>query len=75
MRKVGGILAIVSIIEMIYTQHGGERTNIDTGGEFIRSSDGRGRGENREQRVPATGVPAHHSLSRTTLIAAAVSTC
>ena len=30
---------------------------------------------NREQRVRDNGVPAHQSLSRTTLIAAAVSTC
>src|SRR3954454_21058134 len=30
---------------------------------------------NREQRVRDNGVPAHHSLSRTTLSAAAVSRC
>ena len=30
---------------------------------------------NREQRVPAGGVPAHHSLSRTRSIATAVKTC
>ena len=28
-----------------------------------------------EQRVPANGLPVHQSLSRTTLIAAAVRTC
>ena len=54
------------------------RTNIDTlRGEFyplltrlVASAANRG-----AQRVLASGVPAHHSLSRTTLIAAAVRRC
>ena len=49
--------------------------NVDTGGEFYPLLTRPVAAANREQRVRDNGVPAHHSLSRTRLIAAAVRRC